>query len=269
MIPTMWHEHPSYGHSSYDPVWAACAEAGLVVHTHSGEADTEAYNDNMAQYMLEVAFWTHRPLWQLLLSGKFDQFPNLRVRARRVRVVVGRRPLVQDRRDVRRPELEGEEDGFSDEGPHRAAPVRVHRHQRVHRGLGHEQARAPPPIRQRSRRPHVGHRLPPPRGHVAKHDPAAVHRLPGDPGRGDASAPRAQRRALLRPRRRCPRRHRRRHRPDPRPNSTRISTCGPRPTRSARPASGSTTTASNGRTDEPRAGRSRLSRRVATRPAPG
>ena len=78
MIPTMWHDHPSYGHDSYDPVWAACAEAGLVVHTHSGEADSESYNDNMAQYMLEVAFWTHRPLWQLLLSGKFDKFPNLR-----------------------------------------------------------------------------------------------------------------------------------------------------------------------------------------------
>ena len=78
MIPTMWHDAPSYGHPSYDPVWAACAEAGLVVHTHSGEADTESYNENMAQYMLEVAFWTHRTLWQLLLAGKFDQFPNLR-----------------------------------------------------------------------------------------------------------------------------------------------------------------------------------------------
>ena len=49
-----------------------------MVHTHSGEADSGSYNDNMAQYMLEVAFWTHRPLWQLLLSGKFDKFPNLR-----------------------------------------------------------------------------------------------------------------------------------------------------------------------------------------------
>src|SRR5262245_60945138 len=78
LIPTMWHDKPSYGHASYDPVWAACAEAGLVVHTHSGEADMESYNDNMAQFMLEVAFWTHRALWQLLLAGKFDQFPNLK-----------------------------------------------------------------------------------------------------------------------------------------------------------------------------------------------
>ena len=78
MIPTMWHDQPSYGHASYDPIWAACADAGLVVHTHSGEADTPAYNENMAQFMLEVAFWTHRALWQLLLSGTFDRFPNLK-----------------------------------------------------------------------------------------------------------------------------------------------------------------------------------------------
>jgi len=78
MIPTMWHDQPSYGHPCYDPIWAACADAGLVVHTHSGEADTPAYNDNMAQFMLEVAFWTHRALWQLLLSGAFDRFPKLK-----------------------------------------------------------------------------------------------------------------------------------------------------------------------------------------------
>lgn len=78
MIPTMWHDQPSYGHPVYDPFWAACAEAGLVVHTHSGEGDWPSYNDNIAQFILEVPFWTHRPLWQLLLSGKFDRFPGLR-----------------------------------------------------------------------------------------------------------------------------------------------------------------------------------------------
>jgi predicted TIM-barrel fold metal-dependent hydrolase len=78
MIPTMWHGHPPYGDRHYDPVWAACAEAGLVVHTHSGEADFPSYGENVAQYMLEVPFWTHRALWQLLLSGTFDRFPNLK-----------------------------------------------------------------------------------------------------------------------------------------------------------------------------------------------
>ncbi len=81
MIPTMWHEHPSYGSPVYEPVWAACAEAGLVVHTHSGEGDWPAYNDNLAQFVLEVPFWTHRPLWQLMLSGAFDRHPGLRYAA--------------------------------------------------------------------------------------------------------------------------------------------------------------------------------------------
>jgi predicted TIM-barrel fold metal-dependent hydrolase len=38
----------------------------------------DSYNENVAQFMLEVAFWTHRPLWQLLLAGKFDRFPGLK-----------------------------------------------------------------------------------------------------------------------------------------------------------------------------------------------
>jgi predicted TIM-barrel fold metal-dependent hydrolase len=29
-------------------------------------------------YVGEVPFWTHRPLWQLLYSGKFDKFPGLK-----------------------------------------------------------------------------------------------------------------------------------------------------------------------------------------------
>jgi predicted TIM-barrel fold metal-dependent hydrolase len=78
MVPTMWHDHPPYGSGHYDRVWAACSEAGLVVHTHSGEADFPSYGDNVAQYVLEVPFWTHRTLWQLLLSGTFDRFPSLR-----------------------------------------------------------------------------------------------------------------------------------------------------------------------------------------------
>ena len=78
MVPTMWHDKPSYGHPSYDPFWEACADARLVVHTHSGEGDWDSYNDNLAQFVLEVPFWTHRILWQLLLSGKFDRFPELR-----------------------------------------------------------------------------------------------------------------------------------------------------------------------------------------------
>lgn len=78
MIPTMWHGFPAYGTDHYDRFWAACAEAGLVVHTHSGEADFPSYGENVAMYVAEVPFWTHRALWQLLFSGKLDKFPGLK-----------------------------------------------------------------------------------------------------------------------------------------------------------------------------------------------
>ena len=78
MIPTLWHDAHPYGSDHYDSFWAACAETGLVVHTHSGEADFPSYGENIAMYISEVAFWTHRALWQLLFSGKFDKFPGLK-----------------------------------------------------------------------------------------------------------------------------------------------------------------------------------------------
>jgi len=78
MIPTMWHGHPPYNDPHYDRVWAACQDTGMVVHVHSGEADFEAYNEHIGIYVNEVPFWTVRPMFHLLLSGKFEQFPGLK-----------------------------------------------------------------------------------------------------------------------------------------------------------------------------------------------
>jgi len=78
MIPTMWRDHPPYNDRVYDPVWAACAEAGLVVHTHSGEAPREEYNDHIGIYLAEVAWWAYRPIAHLLFSGVFERFPRLK-----------------------------------------------------------------------------------------------------------------------------------------------------------------------------------------------
>ena len=54
MVPTMWHDLLPYNHPDYDPVWAACQEVGFPVHTHSGEAPQEEYNDNVGIYLAEV-----------------------------------------------------------------------------------------------------------------------------------------------------------------------------------------------------------------------
>jgi predicted TIM-barrel fold metal-dependent hydrolase len=78
MVPTMWHDRLPYNDRAYDPVWAACQEAGFVVHTHSGEAPQEEYGDNIGIYLAEVVWWAIRPLWHLLFSGAFERHPKLK-----------------------------------------------------------------------------------------------------------------------------------------------------------------------------------------------
>lgn len=78
MVPTMWHDHLPYNHPAYDPVWSACASANLPVHTHSGEAPQDEYNDNIGIYLAEVVWWAARPMWHLLFSGAFERFPTLK-----------------------------------------------------------------------------------------------------------------------------------------------------------------------------------------------
>ena len=78
MIPTMWHGRAPYNDACYDPVWAACAGAGLPVHTHSGEAPMEEYGEHTGVYLAEVVWWAVRPAWHLLFSGAFERYPDLK-----------------------------------------------------------------------------------------------------------------------------------------------------------------------------------------------
>ncbi len=80
MIPTLWGDRPAYNDARYEPVWAACADHGIVVHVHSGGAsrDIVAPDGLMAIYATEAWWWAARPLWVLLWSGVFDRHPDLR-----------------------------------------------------------------------------------------------------------------------------------------------------------------------------------------------
>lgn len=77
MIPTMWRDRAPYNDAVYDPVWAVCAEAGLPVHTHSGEAPMEEFGEHTGVYLAEVVWWAVRPAWHLLFSGAFERHPGL------------------------------------------------------------------------------------------------------------------------------------------------------------------------------------------------
>jgi predicted TIM-barrel fold metal-dependent hydrolase len=65
---------------TYDPVWRACEERGVVVHVHGGGGSpNEGYFPaTLALFVLEASFYSHRPLWSLIMSGVFDRFRGLR-----------------------------------------------------------------------------------------------------------------------------------------------------------------------------------------------
>ncbi|MDJ1133044.1 amidohydrolase family protein [Streptomyces iconiensis] len=78
MIPSMWVDKAPYHDRCYDPVWAAAAETGMPVVTHSGAAPRHEYGDHLGIYVSEVTWWPARPLWFLLWSGVFERHPGLR-----------------------------------------------------------------------------------------------------------------------------------------------------------------------------------------------
>ncbi len=78
MIPTMWRNRAPYNDAVYDPIWSVCAEAGLPVHTHSGEAPMEEFGEHTGVYLAEVVWWAVRPAWHLLFSGAFERHPRLK-----------------------------------------------------------------------------------------------------------------------------------------------------------------------------------------------
>ena len=65
----------------YDPVWRACEERGVVLNVHggSGAPDPGVFPSSPAQFVIEAAFFSHRPLWALVLAGVFDRFPGLKL----------------------------------------------------------------------------------------------------------------------------------------------------------------------------------------------
>lgn len=63
----------------YEPLWAACAAAGLPVSHHSGSA-VPAMGDqdiDKVTFLLEVTWWAHRALWNLIFGGVMERHPAL------------------------------------------------------------------------------------------------------------------------------------------------------------------------------------------------
>jgi predicted TIM-barrel fold metal-dependent hydrolase len=64
----------------YEPIWQVCAELEMPINHHSGGGTPDFGNyfpNSLAMFMLEVTWWAHRTLWQLMFSGVFERHPSL------------------------------------------------------------------------------------------------------------------------------------------------------------------------------------------------
>jgi predicted TIM-barrel fold metal-dependent hydrolase len=63
----------------YDPLWQVCEELGVPVNTHSGvgSPDYKRAPAMGAVHLVEMIFYSQRPLVYLILGGVFERFPNL------------------------------------------------------------------------------------------------------------------------------------------------------------------------------------------------
>lgn len=64
----------------YDPLWSVCEELGVPVTIHGGTGIPHhgPYPATALLYVNEALFYGQRPLVQLLTSGVFERFPNLK-----------------------------------------------------------------------------------------------------------------------------------------------------------------------------------------------
>jgi predicted TIM-barrel fold metal-dependent hydrolase len=72
-IPPLYAEH-------WDPLWAACVDAGVLINHHGGTAGPvpeDEWDAARAIWVYETPWWAHRVLWHLILNGTLERFPGL------------------------------------------------------------------------------------------------------------------------------------------------------------------------------------------------
>jgi predicted TIM-barrel fold metal-dependent hydrolase len=65
-----------------DPIWAACVDTGLPLSQHGGTGAPTYEPSGPAAFMVlaaEHSFYSGRSLWQLILGGVFDRYPDLKI----------------------------------------------------------------------------------------------------------------------------------------------------------------------------------------------
>jgi predicted TIM-barrel fold metal-dependent hydrolase len=81
LLPSAVGSLPFYHHPRYEPIWSACEERNLPLHTHVGSA-TPDYGDLPGSgplFAYESLWFSHRPLWFLIWGGVFERHPGLKM----------------------------------------------------------------------------------------------------------------------------------------------------------------------------------------------
>lgn len=65
----------------YDPLWAACADLGVVINHHSGSGSPNhgKFPASGVMWLIETPFFGNRALWHLIMSGVFHRHPKLKL----------------------------------------------------------------------------------------------------------------------------------------------------------------------------------------------
>ena len=82
MMPGLFPGGRYFFDPALDPVWAAIQETGLPVSQHGGAGIPQYTPAGMAAILTlayEQAFFSGRSLWQMIVGGVFDRFPDLKI----------------------------------------------------------------------------------------------------------------------------------------------------------------------------------------------
>ena len=73
-LPPLWEPH-------YEPLWSLCEELGVTVNIHGGGGIPDYGDHEVARaiMLIEIPWFSHRPMWHLIFGGVLERHPGLKV----------------------------------------------------------------------------------------------------------------------------------------------------------------------------------------------